>query len=66
MQLWRNRNTIQALSRGTEEENKYRVYTKEWCGFPLFTIETAPFFCVYSIHKDTWCPGQDSNQTSPE
>jgi hypothetical protein len=24
----------------------YRVYTKEWCGFPLFTIESAPFFCV--------------------
>ena len=34
----------------------YRVYTKEWCCFPLFTIESALFFCVYlyiytGIHK---------------
>jgi hypothetical protein len=29
---------------------KYRVHTKEWCGFPLFTIETAPFFCVYPVY----------------
>jgi hypothetical protein len=28
----------------------YRVYTKEWRGLPLFTIETAPFFCVYSVY----------------
>jgi hypothetical protein len=28
----------------------YREYTKEWCGFPLFTIATAPFFCVYSVY----------------
>ena len=28
---------------------KYRVYTKGWCGLPLFTIETAPFFCVYPV-----------------
>jgi hypothetical protein len=27
----------------------YRVYTKEWCGFPLCTIETAPLFCVYPV-----------------
>jgi hypothetical protein len=27
----------------------YRVYKKEWCGIPLFTIETAPFFCVYPV-----------------
>jgi hypothetical protein len=33
--------------------DKYSVYTKEWCDSPLFTIETAPFFCVYlyNLHK---------------
>jgi hypothetical protein len=29
---------------------QYRIYTKKWCGFPLFTIETAPLFCVYSVY----------------
>jgi hypothetical protein len=34
----------------------YRVYTKEWCGFPLLTIETAPFFCVHPVYDDcTYC-----------
>jgi hypothetical protein len=31
--------------------NIYRIYTNEWCGFPLFTIETAPFFCVDPVFK---------------
>jgi hypothetical protein len=27
----------------------YRVYTKEWCVSIVFTIETAPLFCVYPV-----------------
>ena len=33
-----------------------QVYTKEWCGFPLFTIATAPFFCVYPVYSYTSIP----------
>jgi hypothetical protein len=33
---------------------EYRAHTKEWCGFVLFTFDTAPFFCVcpvYSVNR---------------
>jgi hypothetical protein len=36
----------------------YRIYTNEWCGVPLFTIETAPFFCVYPVYIQAYlCTG---------
>jgi hypothetical protein len=29
---------------------EYRAYTKEWCGYILFTFDTAPFFCVCPVY----------------
>jgi hypothetical protein len=45
--------TMSTTSINTEDffilSTLYRIYTKEWCGSPLFTIETAPVFCVYPV-----------------
>ena len=31
--------------------HKYRAYTKEWCGFNVYYMNTAPFFCVCPVHR---------------
>jgi hypothetical protein len=35
----------------TPPERIYWAYTKEWCGFNVYYMNTAPFVCVYSVYN---------------
>ena len=33
----------------------YRAYTKDWCGFNVYYMNTAPFFCVCPVLQEQSC-----------